>query len=301
MNKNSHYSLKFITLTCGLLFTGIFTLFIASSGVGIFSERVNAAQIDIMPTASGVTPKPDASFGNYYTFLPIPDTQYLAASGMDCLWGCGTYWRSGYNIYPPMLPNWILANKDTENIKAVLSMGDLQSCGSCNYQGGAVTQWTTAASLYNPLRNQIPIVSSTIGNHDYDSGDNITYAPYDLVTNLRTELTRYNAAFPYSLWSTQGAFGGGFQPGQMENVYYRYNINGIYYLVFSLEFFPRDEVLVWVDNIISLHPNDTTIITTHAYLRPVPLRLNGIQYGPVVNQNTAVDMWEKVLRNTKIF
>src|SRR5262249_50880432 len=79
------------------------------------------------------------------------------------------------------------------------------------------------------------------------------------------------------------------------------------FIVFSLEWGPRDEVLAWADAIASANPRRYDILITHAYLNYTNLRydindtvnpqaFNPHQYGTAGGVNDGEEMWQKLVR-----
>ncbi len=97
----------------------------------------------------------DDSFGNYSTFVFIPDTQNNVGGTAD-------------------ISKWIVDNKDKENIIGVIGLGDITNN---NYE----SQWESAKAGYEPLKGVVPYVFVS-GNHDIATGRNVTnfnkYFPY---------------------------------------------------------------------------------------------------------------------------
>ncbi len=97
----------------------------------------------------------DESFGNYSTFVFIPDTQNDTTSASH-------------------ISKWIVENKDKENIIGVMGLGDITNNNNS-------TQWNAAKSGFDTLKGVVPYVF-TSGNHDIANGRNVTnfntYFPY---------------------------------------------------------------------------------------------------------------------------
>ena len=55
-------------------------------------------------------------------------------------------------------------------------------------------------------------------------------------------------------------FGGTFEPGHVENSYSLMSAGGGGWLILSLEFGPRDQVLAWADGILKRYPATPAII-----------------------------------------
>ena len=142
--------------------------------------------------------------------------------------------------------NWIAQNKDS--IAFVLHQGDITNRNTSE-------QWENAVAAMSRLDGVIPYVM-TIGNHDLGTTGSTDTRNSDL----------FNQYFPYSKHNQLSGFGGVFEPGKMENVWYTFYVGGLNWLVLSLEFGIRNKVLDWAKAIIEEHPKHKVIINTHAYM-----------------------------------
>lgn len=153
--------------------------------------------------------------------------------------------------------NWVVANRSTENIKAVLQVGDITDWTT-------TAEWDTASTWFNMFDNSsIPYVTA-IGNHDYDG----TWNP-----SLR-QVTMYNQYFGASRYASKPYFGGYFTTDPLNqgytNAYYRFDAGVKKFFVITLEFVPRDTTIGWAsricDSIYAAEPEREVIILTHAYI-----------------------------------
>ena len=184
-------------------------------------------------------PNPDAGPplpGTPYTVIAMPDPQFYAA------------------FYPDIFDaqtRWIAGERALGNIAFVLHEGDLVDTDN---EG----QWSAAARSMQLLDGLVPYVIST-GNHDYDyGGDGWTMSRSTLIDSY----------FPVWKFAALRWFKGTFDPQHIENNYALIDVpgGGGQWLVVSLEFGPRDEVLTWADGIVKQYPDTPAMIVTHAYL-----------------------------------
>lgn len=179
-----------------------------------------------------------------YSFVLIPDTQGLVLFQHE---------RFSATV------NWIKEKKDELNIAYVMHMGDIVNNvepETQDVEDELTTQWTTARRCMSVLDGVVPY-SFVLGNHDYD----MQYG------NIRTRDTNwFNRYFPYSKFSNREDFGGAFETGKMDNVYYELSIGNAKYLIFALEYSPRTNVLNWASDVIEAYPSHRVIITSHALL-----------------------------------
>ncbi len=166
-----------------------------------------------------------------YTLAVLPDIQNLT------------------QYYPAALTttiNYITSNALTQRIKFVMGMGDITNQNTTE-------QWNTAKSAIETMNGVVPY-SVIPGNHDYDR-----------TINTRA-LSGFDAAFPISEYQSKDFFGGSYSSSSISNAYYKITANDIKYLIMSLEFAPRNEVLTWAGDIIAANPDYNVIITTHSYM-----------------------------------
>ena len=167
-----------------------------------------------------------------YSIVIIPDTQHYAC----------------YD-YPEMheqMMQWIVDNAEKENIQFALHVGDFTNCD-------AAYEWERARKAMSILDDVVPYYV-VLGNHDYP-----------LISAVR-DAGLFNRFFPYSKFSQWETFGGAYEEGLMDNVYYYEEMGGVDYLIICLEFGPRAEVIAWADELVTNHPNHKVILVTHSYL-----------------------------------
>lgn len=210
-----------------------------------------------------------------WSLVILPDTQNYASE------------------YPGLLhlqTLWILENKDKYNIVYVLQNGDLVNNNSDEIQ------WQNVSQAFARLDGKVPYAIS-FGNHDFGP---------DGSTKDRT--TFANQYFPVSRFEKWTTFGGVMEAGKVDNTYHTFNAAGQDYLIFCLEFGPRNEVLEWVNKIITEHPLHKIIFMTHAYLYSDSTRYdwatkkeqqswNPHSY-PMTNTtiNDGQEIWDKVVK-----
>jgi len=166
-----------------------------------------------------------------FRIVLLPDTQHYSES------------------YPEIFyaqTDWIAANSDS--IAFVLHQGDITNHNTPK-------EWDVAAGAMNRLEGKVPYVIS-LGNHDI--GTNGT-------ADVRNT-ENFNKWFPYEKHCNSDDFGGAFEEGEMENVWYTIEAGGINWLILSLEYGPRNKVLNWASEVIENHPLNKVIINTHAYM-----------------------------------
>lgn len=197
--------------------------------------------------------------------------------------------------YPEILDaqvDWILAH--AKEIDFVLQQGDLT-------QNNSVKEWQIVKKAFQKLDNKVPYVLA-VGNHDMGSRPG-------LYADVRNAML-FNQFFLYQDKVKEKHFGGSFEVGTLENSYYLFNTKGKKWLVITLEFGPRNEVLEWANQIVAKYPNRLAIINTHAYMYSDDTRIDdhdkwapksygiGKDTGPKA-ANNGEQIWEKLINKNE--
>ena len=56
------------------------------------------------------------------------------------------------------------------------------------------------------------------------------------------------------------------EPGKMDNTYHLFSAGGVDWIIFALEWGPRNSPVAWANQIITNYPNHRAILITHAYM-----------------------------------
>jgi len=186
-----------------------------------------------------------------FAIVVIPDSQTLTAD------------NTSDDVLVAQL-QWAADNKVAENVKAVISVGDIT--------GDAQTaQFDRAVTAYNIAKTAGIIVMPVVGNHDYASS-----APSSRDT------TTFDSKFGTAYHSGQAGLGGTTYPtGSHANYYYTFTNGGTTFLILAVEFHPRAAAISWAQGIIAANPTAYIIITTHSHLKNTGTRvLDADSYGP---------------------
>lgn len=212
-----------------------------------------------------------------YTIMHVADTQNLIGYGRE-------------DQYLEMM-NWIAKNKTKLNTQFLFHVGDIT-------QRNVLNEWATAKEGFDLLDAVKLPYTMVLGNHDYPTPS------HGIGTEFRDE-TNFNETFPYEDYlenDNDVIDKGAFKEGDSTNVYKCFNVeteNGtIEYMVFALEFGPRDEVLAWVSDVLEANPNKKAIITTHSYQDQTGrlATFDAQRYGgEFKDSNEGVDMWNKLV------
>jgi hypothetical protein len=219
-----------------------------------------------------------------FTLVILPDTQNYPKAYHDIL---------------TRQAEWIAANAESLNIGAVLHVGDIVD----NNEPG---QWERAARSLHVLDGVVPYVLA-VGNHDV----RISYTQERSLFNRDGSLI--NNYFTVEDARRYSGLGGTFAPGRLENSYSVFSLGGTPYIVFALEWGPRDEVLAWADVVLSAHPDHKAILITDAFTAPdggwvtpdrflVSLPAPGDFVPEPSTVNSAAEIWERLIhRHSNVF
>lgn len=209
----------------------------AAAALGCEMPPDSAAAPSEFPDAGGPIARPPQRVAGAgapsFTVVALPDTQFYAAA------------------YPAIFDaqaNWLLEQAQAGGLAFVLHEGDI-------VDDDVGPQWVVAAASLHRLDGIVPYVLSA-GNHDY---------PGDGWSGSRSTLI--DAYFPIATFAGDAWFGGTFEPDHIENNYALFDVpGGGRWLILSLEFGPRDEVLAWANAIAKQYASTPAMVVTHAYL-----------------------------------
>ncbi|MDX1607754.1 MAG: metallophosphoesterase [Candidatus Spechtbacterales bacterium] len=174
---------------------------------------------------------------------------------------------------------WIRDNARDNNIVFVLHEGDI-------VHKNTEAEWKNAQESINFLDGAVPYALA-VGNHDMS------------MAGRQRDSSRFNKYFPLQKLSQSSSFGGAFEESRSDNTYHLFSAKDTDWLVLSLEFGPRDEVLSWASDVVEKYADRNVIILTHTYLYS-DNKLHGSEeahhYVPgeyLNNANSGVSMWEE--------
>jgi hypothetical protein len=166
-----------------------------------------------------------------------------------------------YTILDSM-SDWVVENKDTRNIQAVLTVGDLTN--NHNQE-----QWEAFRASLSALDGQVPYIL-TLGNHDQAGSGSYNEC-------YRCTLLNEIYGMDYN-----PLLGGTFEEDRLENAYYTFTApDGRDMLLMALEWAPRQEAVSWANQVAmgiadgleeGQFDDYTAIMTTHAYVYNDDLR-----------------------------
>ncbi len=215
---------------------------------------------------SWVGPGHAAAQGEPFSVIVLPDTQY-------------------YSLRHPEFfkaqTEWIKMKQKELRIVAVLHEGDM-------VHNNTEAEWEVAHQAMSTLDGLVPY-TVTVGNHDL--GENGW-------SNTR-DAKLFNRFFGPERFKKYNWYGGHYGKGNESNYCY-FAGGGMKFVVLSLEFGPRDEVLAWADKVVSKHADFRIIVVTHCYMNFDDTRVGkGDKYNPHdygTKGNDGDEMWEKFVR-----
>ena len=198
-----------------------------------------------------------------YTFVVVGDTQTLNDSQRTDRKDSNGVWfyEKLHYVY-----DWIIENKEEENIKFVMGMGDITE----NYTNDS--EWTRAMEQILRMKDAGIPFSLARGNHD-DAASFDKYYPYSEYSN-----------------TVSGAY-----DGSMRNTYQKFTVGNRKYLVMALDCGPTDDMVAWAEQVIAANPDYNVIITTHSYLYRDGTTHDYEDLWPVSN-NHGEDLWQKLVK-----
>jgi hypothetical protein len=184
--------------------------------------------------------------------------------------------------------SWIASNARERRIPYVLHLGDIVN-------NNTPAEWVHAYQSMSLLDGVVPYALAT-GNHDYGPSGDAT-----------TRDTLLNDYFPFKKQAGMPTFGGAYQDGKLENTYHLFTAGGRDFIVISLEWGPRDEVVAWANTVMDMHPERDGILITHAYMnnndrrydwadQAHPQDFDPHAYGTPGGVNDGEELWQKLVR-----
>ncbi|MBQ8717854.1 MAG: metallophosphoesterase [Clostridia bacterium] len=181
----------------------------------------------------GYTTEPGA-----YSIAVIPDIQELSAA------------------YPHKLNTimqWIADNKEKENIRFAIDLGDVTWNGHTGDTTSSHTEFANARNAFDILSEAGIEYSISYGNHDY--------------TPTGRDTSIYNQYFPLELFQSFDSYAGTMDETKSDNTYFTFKGGNTDYLVIALEYTPDNKTISWANEIVTSHPNHKVIVTTHGYMQ----------------------------------
>ena len=204
-----------------------------------------------------------------FTLVFLPDTRAYAAEE-----------QGGTLAMLTAQTRWIAERSGAEAIRFALHAGNLTSQNTA-------PEWQRLLNSFLPLRGRVPYA--------------LALGERDGLSSATSQTTLFNSHFPLTSFQQSSTFGGAFEPGRSDNLYFYFTAGGIDWLVVTLEFGPRDAVLTWANRLIAAHPARKVIVLTHAQLGGDDVwhgaspehQQTPAEFG---RRNNGMDLWRKLLR-----
>lgn len=196
---------------------------------GVYWQNSNSVQVSSIsgvldPTAQG------------FTIAYIPDTQHMV-SQVD----------NGTHAMFDSIIAWILANRVSQNIIAVVLEGDVT-------ESAQATDFQYALTAYKSIiAAGIPVVPG-IGNHDYD----------DQTNHVATTYNNYFGPSGIGNWNQYSWYNAG-NIGQ--NCYVKVTVGTHKLLFLSVQWFPTTADITWAKGICAANPDYEIYVMTHGYMK----------------------------------
>jgi hypothetical protein len=180
--------------------------------------------------------EPCGDFCAPFSIVILPDTQYYTSKQPN----------DADNTYRRQM-QWVLDHRATDDIRFVLHVGDITNSNT-------TAQWQTASDAHAMLDAAGVPYSVVTGNHDY------------LVDGVfgRGD-SQFDDWFPTSRFSANAWYGGSYGSSNINN-YMFFSVGPMRFMVLSLEYSARKDVLCWADDLVAQHPDHHVILVTHCYL-----------------------------------
>jgi hypothetical protein len=222
----------------------------------------------LQPASISTAPGMPAVEPGAFSIVVLPDTQFYA------------------QLHPEIFhqqTQWIADNIKRYDTRFVLQLGDIT-------QTAVPAEWNVARKAFATLTGKVPF-SLAPGNHDYaGKNEELTH---------RSPMSEF---LPVALFKAMPTFAGVYdaEPEKSDNQCHTFEAGGRKWLVVALEYAPRTDVLRWAGDVVSKHPDHTTIVITHAYLSPktnqrfrTTVRSGTQAAAPAPDLNQGEEIWQK--------
>lgn len=219
----------------------------------------------------------EAAPGDPWTVVALPDTQKYAE-------------RARRASIPAAQTQWILDNREAENIRFVSHEGDIVD------NGDRELEWERMDDAMSTLDGELPY-SVVTGNHDYAT-----------LWDRRSSTALYEQYFGPSRFEGRSWFGGNGPGDDGLSTYQLFSGGGYDFLHLALEWEPPGRVddpsttLGWAQEVLDRYSDRPTVLTTHSYLRDEPGERADVVQEANGNGNAGETVWrELVAPNPQIF
>jgi hypothetical protein len=217
---------------------------------------------------SGLAARP-ASAQEAFSVVLIPDPQNYSE-----FYQYGTYAHQ---------MQWIVDNRASRNIKFAVHLGDITNHNVAN-------EYDVASDAHTLLDMANQPYSMTIGNHDI----------LPSATAYKRE-SLFASYFGQARYQGEAFYGGAYDSSNISNYTY-FESGGVKYMVLSLEFTPRKDVVTWANNVIKANPDRRVIVATHCHMDKNAEHAQGCADNYNLEGRDGVDLWEELIqRHSNVF
>jgi hypothetical protein len=204
-----------------------------------------------------------------FSIALIPDTQNYST-------------HSSYDVYEHQM-QWLVDNRSARNIKFAVHLGDITNHDTA-------IEYAVASDAHALLDDDAMPYSMTIGNHDiYPSSD----------VYKRSSL--YASYFGQSRYAGEPFYGGAHDASNINNYTY-FEASGLKFMVVSIEFAPRKDVVTWANQVIANHPDRRVIVATHCHMNNNAEHATGCADNYNLEGRDGIDLWEELIqRHNNVF
>jgi predicted phosphodiesterase len=232
-------------------------------------SSVFAAVAAIATCALGWSCAQTASAQEKFSIALLPDTQNYAE-------------KSSYGVYAHQT-QWIVNNRAQRNLKFAVHLGDIT-------QHNLTAEWQVASAAHQTLDNANFPYSMVNGNHDLFPS-----------AQLYKRVSSFSQYFGPTRFSSRSWYGGYFSPTNDSN-FTLFEVGALKFMVVSLEFVPRKDVVTWANQLITAHPDRRVIIATHCHVDFDGNHTKACADNYDVEGREGIDLWEELIsRHSNIF
>jgi len=173
-----------------------------------------------------------------FSIILLSDTQYYSLKDK---------WKDRPRTYNKQA-EWIAKNTKKENVVFTIHLGDMT-------HRNTKPEWEVASEAHAILDKFNLAYSVVPGNHDYKiEGNHVR----------KNDNKLYNKYFGPDRFANKSFYGGCFE-NDNDNNYCYFEHDEHKFLVISLEFAPRKDVLCWANDLITQHKKHNIIVVSHCY------------------------------------
>lgn len=209
-----------------------------------------------------------------YAFAVVGDTQYTNRGDTQNIIAGADYMGGIYQ--------WIIDNKDTYNIQAVLGMGDIVDTSPSTLDENAMAQslkeWAHAVESIGKLNDAGIPYTLVKGNHD-----SISEYPENDTAVFENSMKELGYDTQVDGWYEEG--------GTFANAYITLTVGETKWLILTLDYNHSESEIAWADSVIKTHADHKVIVTTHAYLNANGQWLDSSDRCDLVG----ADLWEMLI------